>query len=487
MLTSLLRLPTKSVLLTTLLLIVGTACEEYDCSEELLARDIDLKLYRPNQPGRHRLTGTLIQDDFQASFFNHIAADFSVGSATALYLGDVQDEQETAILLDEVGQPAFLYSINRLTGEKENTLIEFDPITRDSIYLRVFEYRWEERLSTLLAETLITGNQATGFQFHPQYVLKDPVIIVDSVARTYSKGQTIGTPHARLERISRGSVTFSSQRQQYGGLAEGVDGFRDDYRNAVQNDVAATINEVSDIILRVGAAGAAASLFGANAPLAVASAAMLAVGGAGKFIPNVALHERVIDFLSGVRDNIAEVPDTFAKVGENIVEYFDTYDLNITDHWITATEDEHDDNLQEILEGLEEAKLLLENEELDDLPDSRGVLHISLNWQIPGDIDLHVFDPTGAHIFYDNRTSSIGYLDRDDQEGTGPENIYFTNPPDGRYTIQVVHYEGPAPNPFRVGCTDGLGFQLTRSGSVGLNSSVTVANVAIVNGRAELL
>lgn len=58
------------------------------------------------------------------------------------------------------------------------------------------------------------------------------------------------------------------------------------------------------------------------------------------------------------------------------------------------------------------------------------------------DIDLHVFDPTGHHIYFGEMTCGCGgYLDRDDRQGPGPEHIYYTQAKQGKYLVYVHHYD----------------------------------------------
>lgn len=72
-----------------------------------------------------------------------------------------------------------------------------------------------------------------------------------------------------------------------------------------------------------------------------------------------------------------------------------------------------------------------------------GNLQISLSWDTPTDQDLYVEDPSGTVIYYGNKTSSTGgQLDRDDLDGFGPENIFWSNVgPDGVYKVSVDDYE----------------------------------------------
>jgi hypothetical protein len=74
-----------------------------------------------------------------------------------------------------------------------------------------------------------------------------------------------------------------------------------------------------------------------------------------------------------------------------------------------------------------------------------GSIQVTLNWPEDGvDLDLHVTDPSGEEISWQDRTSaSGGELDRDNQEGGGiPENIFWTdNAPRGEYRVEVVNFE----------------------------------------------
>lgn len=81
-----------------------------------------------------------------------------------------------------------------------------------------------------------------------------------------------------------------------------------------------------------------------------------------------------------------------------------------------------------------------------------GRLQISLSWANGSDQDLHLTLPEGQRIYFENARAAGGQLDRDDQDGYGPENIYWSGEaPDGTYTIEVDSYaNGEAENPFVV-------------------------------------
>lgn len=73
-----------------------------------------------------------------------------------------------------------------------------------------------------------------------------------------------------------------------------------------------------------------------------------------------------------------------------------------------------------------------------------GDIKITLLWDFPGDVDLHVTQPNGVELWYQNMrdNSTGGELDVDNRRGGrgSAENIYWRNPPAGRYNVDVVMY-----------------------------------------------
>ena len=75
----------------------------------------------------------------------------------------------------------------------------------------------------------------------------------------------------------------------------------------------------------------------------------------------------------------------------------------------------------------------------------QGFFQATLEWNVAGDIDLHLFEPTGDHVYWSNQVGSVGQLDHDDITGTGPENYYVCRQIDmlpGAYAIKVNNYGG---------------------------------------------
>lgn len=77
-----------------------------------------------------------------------------------------------------------------------------------------------------------------------------------------------------------------------------------------------------------------------------------------------------------------------------------------------------------------------------------GPITVAVNWDKAGDVDLHINEPAGAHVFYGNQRGEIGYLDRDDTTGTGPEHYYTSceNMKEGTYNIGLNYYADPDKN-----------------------------------------
>lgn len=72
-----------------------------------------------------------------------------------------------------------------------------------------------------------------------------------------------------------------------------------------------------------------------------------------------------------------------------------------------------------------------------------GPITATLTWDAPADLDLHAYEPS-AHVYYANRYGRVGYLDRDDTTGTGPEH-YYASCDDfeaGNYRVGVNYYRG---------------------------------------------
>jgi hypothetical protein len=75
-------------------------------------------------------------------------------------------------------------------------------------------------------------------------------------------------------------------------------------------------------------------------------------------------------------------------------------------------------------------------------------VQVSVSWDAPSDVDLHVVEPSGAEFYWADRTSATGgQLDVDSNpacsiDGRQIENIRWAIAPGGTYTVRVDYYEG---------------------------------------------
>jgi hypothetical protein len=80
-------------------------------------------------------------------------------------------------------------------------------------------------------------------------------------------------------------------------------------------------------------------------------------------------------------------------------------------------------------------------------PSGQGPFTVTLTWGAQPDVDLHVFEPDGSHVYYRTTSGSAGYLDVDDITAYGPEH-YYSNCArimTGEYRVGVNYYRGAAP------------------------------------------
>lgn len=75
---------------------------------------------------------------------------------------------------------------------------------------------------------------------------------------------------------------------------------------------------------------------------------------------------------------------------------------------------------------------------------SRGFFTTMLTWDGAGDVDLHTFEPGGAHVYYSSMRGQVGALDVDNTWANGPEHYYASCDParlqEGSYRIGINNY-----------------------------------------------
>lgn len=75
---------------------------------------------------------------------------------------------------------------------------------------------------------------------------------------------------------------------------------------------------------------------------------------------------------------------------------------------------------------------------------SRGFFTTMLTWDGTGDVDLHTFEPGGAHVYYSSKRGQVGALDVDNTVANGPEHYYAScnaaDMQEGTYRFGINNY-----------------------------------------------
>ncbi|QXE85547.1 hypothetical protein KP003_14295 [Geomonas nitrogeniifigens] len=117
----------------------------------------------------------------------------------------------------------------------------------------------------------------------------------------------------------------------------------------------------------------------------------------------------------------------------------------------------------------------------------QGPITVTLTWGAQPDVDLHVLEPDGNHVFYLNKQGTVGMLDLDITSSYGPEH-YFTSCStlqEGAYKIAVNYFNGSNPEVATVTITTPQG-SVTRkvplyaaSGASGDSSPIMAGTVVV--------
>ena len=103
---------------------------------------------------------------------------------------------------------------------------------------------------------------------------------------------------------------------------------------------------------------------------------------------------------------------------------------------------------------------------------SRGFFTTMLTWDGSGDVDLHTFEPGGAHVYFSHPGGQVGALDLDNTVANGPEHYYAScntsQLQEGSYRFGINNYLGATGRTATVQVTFAQGGQpVTRELAVG--------------------
>jgi len=124
-----------------------------------------------------------------------------------------------------------------------------------------------------------------------------------------------------------------------------------------------------------------------------------------------------------------------------------------------------------------------------------GPITVTLTWGPQPDIDLHVFEPDGTHVYYRDKRGVAGYLDVDDTSSFGPENYFvaFNTLKLGSYRIGINYYYGRGPDVAHISirtCTSIRDYEQAVSVSCSSacdNNPVMIAEISVTKDQSNAL
>ncbi len=463
---------------TILLVFTLTNCSKDSNDETPQPEDTtsyDVYLYNPDITGRadksDYLQSTVRKDGFQFSTFGDIDQVGFLGSVNKAYIFNEEDNTEVIMIFDDMGEPAFIYQVDLVSGEKKDAIIEFERIDQSNFYARFFYYDWKNRLGTLLFETVISGTDGN-YTSTPTFEIEDTNFNGTKSTSTTKVNKSFPVKLHRFDKMMSPSYAQANTKSTTDGVNDWMASF-DNMKNSTIADWLSTARKAGAALTLTGL-GVSSTVIGAPAGAVLVNGGLALI--AGSTAIEVVVTDKWSDFLDETTSKIDALSETASDIGGNIVTKLEGYGQSLQEYWendaITET------TVEDLLDEIETKEIIINDEDLNDLPDKDGVLQIGLSWDTNGtDIDLWVTDPNGEKVYYDNETSvSGGYLDRDDTDGYGPENIYWVdNIPDGTYMVQVHYYGGMEITNYEVKVTNGLGYSATYNGT--LNAVDQIDNV----------
>lgn len=422
---------------------------------------------------------TLKNDDIQITAIGDNSAT-AQGSINKIYLSDAATKTEW-ILLVENNKPKFLYGINSETKKKLPFLYSVESTSSTSYILRYYNYDWVNRLGTLEYEVnVVNGNIQVAFENKTSQGKANESNKLSSTSGHSSTNRPVKVARSFPAPVMGFNNRSTKKLMQTNFSGESLDEQFDRQVGSLMDLLRDTKTQLIDAPCKVSKV--------------ISSSNKNFVCLMSDAINKYTDQELFDEFKDLGKNNQTDEATEYEGSSNSFnLDFFKIPEIrgNISRH-LNDVRDAFSDALDfddwtEDLTEFNEAN----PEDLDDLSDKNGVIHIGLSWDTTSDIDLHVTDPYGETIMFSNETSSSGgYLDRDDVDGFGPENIYWMDGgPDGTYKVQVDYYDpqnGPATN-YVIKIINGLGFTRTFEGTINGTSPMKTVATFEKNGQSIIV
>lgn len=442
---------------------------------EKILETLDVNFYKPKITGEEKDVPqlTLKNSEVQVTAIGNNSNGVLI-SINKLYISDIVTNTEWVVLLDNNGKPALFYGINSLTKEKLADLYWIENKNETTYMLRYYDYDWNNRLGTLKYEAEITNGIAK-VTFENQSTQTGQATIVNNVigqkpsssSNKSKSSKSFPVPIPLLNKLSAISETKNTKISAESSGDELDNWYKNEFMPAMKDLLSKGLHascNVSKILVQANRnsicklADQLEKTVNEQILNDLSKGLEQAPGGNDSEYEGASSRFSIRNFnLSNISANLDRISRHLNSIRSNITDGVGDVNKWIQDWYAELKQNAY-----------------VQTEDLNDLSDKNGVIQIGLSWNTTSDIDLHVTDPSGEEIWFDHpRSSSGGYLDRDDIDGYGPENIYWTNGvftpiniPNGTYKV-YVDYFGPdngGPTSYHVKVINGLGFSKVYQG-----------------------
>jgi hypothetical protein len=310
-------------------------------------------------------------------------------------------------------RPAFMYRIDAATKQNLPGLYAFNIINDQQVKIRYYQYDWTKRLGKLEYETEVNQGQTKVLFENRNEVTRTSTVAPKkpaSIIKSTHFSTSFPGPVFKFE------LLLNKQRQLKTAAVASAD-------VSYGERLISFVKDSKEIIFQ--------SLYASIAKVKDPNAESLRMIGTEL---NVAIDQNALNDLSTVFNNRekSEAAEVYEPAGP----------------------------LQESQQASFAA--LFERSEKFPVPDwgtfEPGTLQVQLTWDTDStDLDLHVTNPDGWHIYFDDSMSPYMFLDEDVQDGFGPETVLCNmGGPDGVYRVCIMYYEGRPLTHATVTIKDGL-------------------------------